>query len=159
MGPKRKWVKVMSQYAELYVGIDVAKRSLEVALSSGESWTVSNEAAAIRKLVAELVRRKPALVVMEASGGYSEVWLALLAAAIATARVNPRDTHHFAQANRQLAKTDRLDARGLTLFAAQVRPRPDVAPSAAAERLQELVGGASSWSGCSRLNATASSRR
>ncbi len=140
-GPNRKWVKMMSQYAELYVGIDVAKRSLEVALSSGESWTVSNEAAGIRKLVAELVRRKPALVVMEASGGYErEVWLALLTAEIPTARVNPRDTHHFAQANRQLAKTDRLDARGLTLFAAQVRPRPDIAPSAAAERLQELVG-------------------
>ena len=131
----------MSQYTELYVGIDVAKRTLEVALSSGESWTVSNEAAGIAKLVAELVRRKPALVVMEASGGYERgVWLALLAAEIPTARVNPRDTHHFAQANRQLAKTDRLDARGLTLFAAQIRPRPDVAPSAADERLQELVG-------------------
>src|ERR1700730_8298747 len=94
--PNRKWVKVMSQFTELYVGIDVAKRSLEVGLSSGESWTVSNAAAGIGKLVAELVRRQPALVVMEASGGYErEVWLALLAAGIATARVNPRDTHHF----------------------------------------------------------------
>ena len=48
--------------------------------------------------------------------------------------------HHFAQAHRQLAKTDRLDARGLMLFAAQMRPRPDVAPAAADERLKELVG-------------------
>jgi transposase len=140
-GPKSKWVKVMSQYAELYVGIDVAKRTLEVALSSGEIFSVDNEDAGISQLVEDLVKRAPALVVLEASGGYEcKVWLALLEAGIATARVNPRDTHHFAQAHRQLAKTDRLDARGLMLFAAQIRPQPDVAPAAADERLKEMVG-------------------
>jgi transposase len=140
-GPKSKWVKVMSQYAELYVGIDVAKRTLEVALSSGEIFSVDNEDAGISQLVEDLVKRAPALVVLEASGGYErKAWLALLEAGIATARVNPRDTHHFAQAHRQLAKTDRLDARGLMLFAAQIRPQPDVAPAAADERLKEMVG-------------------
>ncbi len=140
-GPKSKWVKVMSQYAELYVGIDVAKRTLEVALSSGELLSVVNDDAGIADLVQDLVKRAPALVVLEATGGYErKVWLALLEAGIPTARVNPRDTHHFAQAHRQLAKTDRLDARGLMLFAAQMRPRPDVAPAAADERLKELVG-------------------
>jgi len=131
----------MSQYAELYVGIDVAKRTLEVALSSGELLSVVNDDAGIADLVQDLVKRAPALVVLEATGGYErKVWLALLEAGIPTARVNPRDTHHFAQAHRQLAKTDRLDARGLMLFAAQMRPRPDVAPAAADERLKELVG-------------------
>jgi transposase len=131
----------MSQYAELYVGIDVAKRTLEVALSSGEIFSVDNEDAGISQLVEDLVKRAPALVVLEASGGYErKAWLALLEAGIATARVNPRDTHHFAQAHRQLAKTDRLDARGLMLFAAQIRPQPDVAPAAADERLKEMVG-------------------
>jgi len=138
--PGRKWVKVMGQYTELFVGIDVAKRTLEVALSSGESWTVNNDAAGVARLVKELARRAPALVVLEASGGYErEVWLALIEAGVPTARVNPRDTHHFAQAHRQLAKTDRLDARGLVLFAAQIRPQPDAAPGAADERLKELV--------------------
>jgi transposase len=140
-GPKNKWVKVMSQYAELYVGIDVAKRTLEVALSSGELVSVVNGDAEIAGLVQDLVKRAPALVVLEATGGYErKLWLALLEAAIPTARVNPRDTHHFAQAHRQLAKTDRLDARGLMLFAAQMRPRPDVVPAAEDERLKELVG-------------------
>jgi transposase len=139
--PKRKWVKVMGQYAELFVGIDVAKRKLEVALSSGENWSIDNDDRAVRALVKELVGRVPALVVLEASGGYErKVWLALLEAGIPAARVNPRDTHHFAQAHRQLAKTDRLDARGLVLFAAQVRPQPDLAPSGADERLSEMVG-------------------
>ena len=138
--PGRKWVKVMGQYTELFVGIDVAKRTLEVALSSGESWTVNNDAAAVAGLVKELARRAAALVVLEASGGYErEVWLALLEAGVPVARVNPRDTHHFAQAHRQLAKTDRLDARGLVLFAAQIRPQPDALPDAADEQLKELV--------------------
>jgi len=138
--PGRKWVKVMGQYTELFVGIDVAKRSLEVALSSGESWAVNNNAPGVARLVKELAARAAALVVLEASGGYErEVWLALIEAGVPTARVNPRDTHHFAQAHRQLAKSDRLDARGLVLLAAQVRPQPDAAPGAADEQLKELV--------------------
>ena len=80
-------------------------------------------------------------MVLEATGGYERnVWLALLEAGIPTARVNPRDTYHFSQAHRQLAKTDGLDAGGLMLFAAQMRPRPDVAPAAEDERMRELVG-------------------
>ena len=111
LGPGRKWVKVMSQYAELFVGIDVAKRTLEVALSSRERLTVVNDDTGVAKLVRDLVKRAPALVVLEATGGYErKVWLALLEAGIPTARVNPRDTYHFAQAHRQLAKNDGLDA-------------------------------------------------
>lgn len=140
-GREKQWVKVMNQFAELYVGIDVAKRTLEVALSSGEIFSIDNDNAGICQLSRDLVKRAPALVVLEASGGYErKVWLALLEAGIATARVNPRDTYHFAQAHRQLAKTDRLDARGLMLFAAQIRPAPDLAPAAADERLKEMVG-------------------
>jgi len=88
--PGRKWVKVMNQYTELFVGIDVAKRTLEVALSSGESWRVNNDAAGVARLAQELAARAPALVVLEASGGYErEVWLALIEAGVPTARVNP----------------------------------------------------------------------
>ena len=140
-GREKEWVKVMNQYTELYVGIDVAKHTLEVALSSGEVFTIDNDDAGISGLSRDLVKRAAALVVLEASGGYErKVWLALLEAGIATARVNPRDTHHFAQAHRQLAKTDRLDARGLMLFAAQIHPAPDLMPAAADERLKEMVG-------------------
>ena len=140
-GREKEWVKVMNQYTELYVGIDVAKHTLEVALSSGEVFTIDNDDTGISRLSRDLVKRAAALVVLEASGGYErKVWLALLEAGIATARVNPRDTHHFAQAHRQLAKTDRLDARGLMLFAAQIHPAPDLLPAAADERLKEMVG-------------------
>jgi transposase len=51
----------------------------------------------------------PALVVLEATGGYEEELLAvLIAAGIETRRVNPREVHHFARAAGQLAKTDRV---------------------------------------------------
>src|SRR5580658_9554934 len=70
-GPGRKWVKVMSQYAELFVGIDVAKRTLEVALSSGERLSIVNDDAGIAKLVQDLVKRAPALVVLGPPAGTS----------------------------------------------------------------------------------------
>ena len=44
----------------------------------------------------------------------------------------------FAQAHRQLAKTDRLDARGLAEFAAKMGPAPTAPP--ADEELKALVG-------------------
>jgi transposase len=110
---------------KVYVGIDIAKHSLEVAVSTGECFTVANDDAGIAQLVQRLAAAKPVLVVMEASGGYErQSWVALWEAGLPVALVNPCDTYHFAQANRQLAKTDRLDARGLMWFGAQVQPRP-----------------------------------
>ncbi|MGH9486276.1 MAG: IS110 family transposase [Terriglobales bacterium] len=124
---------------EVWVGIDVGKRQLEVALSTGAGFTLDNDEAGVAELVSRLGAAAPALVVLEASGGYEQqAWIALWEAGIPAARVNPRDTYHFAQANRQLAKTDRLDARGLAQFAAKMRPEPTAPP--ADEELKALVG-------------------
>ncbi len=121
------------------VGIDVSKRSLEVATET-ESFSVANDEQGLEQLVARLLPLDPELVVLEASGGYEkEAWLALWSAGIKVACINPRDTYHFAQARRQLAKTDRLDAQGLRLFGAQIKPAPTPVPSEADQELQELV--------------------
>ena len=102
----------------LFAGIDVAKDTLAVALSSGQEWSCANDARGITLLVERLEAANPALVVLEATGGYEEELLAtLMAAGIETRRVNPREVHHFARAAGQLAKTDRIDARMLALFA------------------------------------------
>ena len=85
--------------------------------------------------------------------------MALLEARIPTARVNPRDTHHFAQAHRQLAKTDRLDARGLMLFAAQMRPGPTSPPPRRMSGSKSWWPGATSLRRCLRQNTTVISRR
>jgi transposase len=105
---------------ELYVGIDVAKDSLEVATSGGESFGASNDAAGIAQLIKRLLKLSPALVVLEASGGYERALLVeLVAAKIDCARVNPTEVRYFARMKRQFAKTDRIDAKVLAAFAAQ----------------------------------------
>jgi transposase len=105
---------------ELYVGIDVAKDQLEVATSSGESFSASNDAAGRAQLIERLLELSPALVVLEASGGYEQALLVeLVSADIGCARVNPVDVRYFARLHRQFAKTDRLDAGVLAAFAAQ----------------------------------------
>jgi transposase len=130
----------MKVQQQMFVGIDVSKLYLEVALSSGAGFAVSNDPAGVAELVRRLRAVAPELVVLEASDYERAAWLALWEAGLAVARVNPRDTYHFAQARRQLAKTDRIEARALCEFALRVRPAPNVPPAAAAEELRVLVG-------------------
>src|SRR5208282_236970 len=106
---------------ELYVGIDVAKDTLEVATSGGESFSAINDAAGRAQLIERLLKLNPALVVLEASGGYEQALLVeLVAVDIDCARVNPVDVRYFARMHRQFAKTDRLDASSW-------RPLPSIA--------------------------------
>lgn len=120
-GPRSR--TVMAEAGKVYVGIDVAKATLEMALSNGECFTVANDDAGIALAMARLQAAAPVLVVLEATGGYErQAWVTLWEAGLPVALVNPRDTYHYAQANRQLAKTDRLDARGLMRFGIQVQP-------------------------------------
>jgi transposase len=65
----------------LFAGIDVAKDTLAVALSSGQEWSCANNARGIALLVERLEAANPALVVLEATGGYEEELLAALIAA------------------------------------------------------------------------------
>ena len=94
--------------------------------------------------VAALVRRLaalgPALVVLEASGGFEAVVLAALAAAgLPVVAVNPRQVRDFARATGRRAKTDALDAQVLARFAATVRPPQRPLPDAATQALRALV--------------------
>ena len=69
-------------------------------------------------LVEQLCDRPVELVVLEATGGYEMPAAAALAeAGIPVVVANPRQVRDFARATGQLAKTDRIDARVLALFA------------------------------------------
>lgn len=131
----------------VFVGVDVSSQTLEVA-SSGElkTWQVANDATGLEALVSRLLELKPALTVLEATGGYEfEAACALQAAGLAVAVVNPRTARDFARAMGALAKTDALDARMLAAFARVLHQHPErqrfVKPLADAElqRLQALV--------------------
>ena len=131
----------MPAAAPMFVGIDVAKAELVIALRpSGDRWTVANDEAGIPTLVKRLRRPAPALVVLEATGGYERAAVAALAAAkLPVVVANPRQVRDFARATGQLAKTDRIDADTLALFAERVRPDPRALPDEAARALDALL--------------------
>jgi transposase len=124
-----------------YVGIDVAKAHLDVAVrSTGEHWRLTNDDPAIAGLVTRLKELQPALVVLEATGGFERaVTAALAAAGVSVAVVNPRQVRDFAKATGKLAKTDRLDAQTLAHFAEAVRPIPRPVPTEQAQELAAML--------------------
>jgi transposase len=108
-----------------YVGIDVAKDTLEVAASTdrARTWRIVNSPEGWAALAQQLADLRPVLIVLEASGGY-EVGAATAVALAGwpVAVVNPRQVRDFAKACGILAKTDALDAHVLVAFAARVQP-------------------------------------
>ena len=124
-----------------FVGIDVAKATLDIAVRpSGEHWSAANDDGGIPALVQRLRPLAPALIVLEATGGFETAVVAALAAAGLTVVVaNPRQVRDFAKATGQLAKTDVLDAQVLALFAERVRPEPRPLPDEAVRGLDALL--------------------
>lgn len=124
-----------------YVGIDVSKRRLDVALGvGGELLAVDNDPVGFAVLVEKLSGLEPERIVIEASGGYETALVGELAAAgLAVVVVNPRQVRDFARALGQLAKTDRLDAQVLALFAERVRPPLRALPDELERELKALM--------------------
>ncbi len=124
-----------------YVGIDVAKDRLDVHVRpTGESFVVSRDSAGLAMLIERLQTVPPALVVLEATGGFETMVAAAIGAAgLPLAVVNPRQIRDFARATGKLAKTDALDAAAIAHFAEAVRPEARPIPSEQAQLLGELV--------------------
>lgn len=123
-----------------FVGVDVSRDHLDVALRPGQPFRLPNDTAGQAALVARLAPLSPALVVMEATGGLEVPALAALAAAgVPVAAVNPRQARDFARATGRLAKTDRIDAEGLAHFAEAIRPGPRPLPGPEQRALDALV--------------------
>ena len=124
-----------------YVGVDVAKDRLDVlCLPAGTAFAVPNDQAGIAGLVARLTALAPALVVLEATGGFEYPLAAALALAkLPAAVVNPRQARDFARATGRLAKTDTIDAHTLALFAEGVRPPVRPLPDDDARALDALM--------------------
>ena len=124
-----------------YVGIDVAKAQVDVAVRPIDNrWVVANDEAGVRELVAQLKPLDPALVLLEASGGLELPLVAdLVAESLPVVVVNPRQVRDFARATGKLAKTDSLDAAILAHFAEAVQPPVRPLRDAEAQALNSLV--------------------
>jgi len=126
---------------EHFVCIDVAKDRLDIHVRpGGESFAVARDGDALAVLVKRLQTLAPALIAIEATGGYETVVASALAAAqLPLAVVNPRQIRDFARATGKLAKTDRLDAAAIAHFAEAIRPPARPIADAQAQALGELV--------------------
>ncbi len=127
--------------AAVYVGIDVSKARLDLALGlAGELLSAANHASGIAALRERLLSLAVARVVLEASGGLETALVAELGAAgLPVVVVNPRQVRDFARATGQLAKTDALDARVLALFGERLRPELRALPTEQERELKALV--------------------
>jgi transposase len=125
----------------MFIGIDVSKARLDVAIRpSAEKLSVSNNEAGIQALVTRLSEIKPALIVLEATGGLERsVSGALGSAQLPVVVVNPRQVRDFAKALGQLAKTDRIDAEVLARFAEAIRPPLRPLPDKVSLELRALI--------------------
>lgn len=115
---------MLNKKSKCFIGIDVSKQQLEVAAHQRDyRFRCANKVKAFGALVAELISWRPALIVLEATGGLeTRVVRALHTAGLPVVVVNPRQVRDFAKALGQLAKTDRLDACVLAHFASALKP-------------------------------------
>src|SRR5712671_4073863 len=121
---------VVSSNDGIWIGIDVSKAHVDVAVFGGRQWRETTESTGLLRLTTELVEVGATLAVLEASGGYEVVVAAALAAAgVPVAIVNPRQVRHFGRATGILAKTDRLDARVLAALRLSCSPNRGLCPT------------------------------
>jgi transposase len=115
--------------ATVYVGVDVAKATLQVH-RQGRQTELRNAPAAQAKLCRQLKMLPAVQVICEATGGYErDVVQALHKAKIPVSVVNPARVRAAAQAQGQRAKTDRIDAAMLSDYGQRYQPQPTPAPS------------------------------
>lgn len=126
---------------EKYVGIDVSKRFFDVCVGvNGKVMHFDYTIEQVKKCVEVLKDFEPALVVMEATGGYEiQLASALQENGLPVAIVNPRRIRDFAKAVGQMAKTDKIDAAIITMFASALKPPKAEKVGANARRIRAMT--------------------
>ena len=123
----------------LYVGLDVAKATLQIHLQ-GKQLTFPNTPAGHVRLCKALAAVPGAQVVCEATGGYeTPVVRALHAAQIRVSVVNPARVLHATQAQGLRAKTDPCAAAALTDYGQRFQPPATPPRSRVQTQLEALV--------------------
>ncbi len=136
--------KVSSKHSaatQVYVGIDVCKKWLDVAVHPvGQVVRLENAAQGFKQLTRLLSSYRVAAIVLEATGKlHRAAHRALHEAGLPVTVVNPLRSRLFAESTGALAKTDRLDAKLLAVMAEAVKPGVTAPLSDLMESLQELM--------------------
>lgn len=127
--------------AKTYVGVDVAKETLDIAVHPRQKTKpFRNSEAGINGAVIYIKGLAPTLVVMEATGGLEmSLAAALGASGIPVAVVNPRQVRDYAKSMGKLAKTDTIDAQVMADFAAAVHPEPRPLTDSQTQQLKDIL--------------------
>lgn len=119
----------MLEEKKIYIGVDVSKTTLDVFILPIQKYMqFNNDSDGIKKLVSKVQQLfTDALIVMEATGGYeAPLSQAMSQASMNVCVINPRQIRDFAKATGRLAKTDKVDAEIIALFANKIEPKPNV---------------------------------
>ena len=124
-----------------FVGIDVSKDRLDAFVHPlGQAFAVARNGEGLAQLVARVQALAPALIAVEATGGFETIVAATLAGAgLPIVVVNPAQVRHYAQALGRRAKTDPIDAFVIARFAEATRPMPRALPDETTRLLADLV--------------------
>lgn len=127
--------------ATVYVGIDVAKDQLVIAVHPTQvCWETTNEQKAFPPLARRLLALRPTGIIVEATGRYHQpLARALAGQGLPVSVVNPRQVRQFAAASGRLAKTDVIDAHVLANYGQVFQPAPRGVRDAEAQELHDLV--------------------
>lgn len=125
--------------APVYVGMDVAKATLQVHLN-GHQFEFKNDATGHAQLSKRLAKLSRPHVVCEATGGYERSVVATChKAKILVSVLNPAHTLAASQAQGKRAKTDPCDAAALTDYGQRFQPEPTAAVPPAVREITELT--------------------
>jgi transposase len=111
---------------KFYVGIDVAKKKLDIAINTQPPLIqCTNDETSLKSLLKQLPAKKHTLIVLEASGGYEKLAANYLREKkYNVAVVNAKRVRDFAKASGKLAKTDSIDARMIMSYGKAFNPAP-----------------------------------
>lgn len=123
------------------VGIDVSNKKLDVhVLPDGERFSVPRDASGIDELIGRLSPLVPAVIAVEATGGFERVVAAGLAAALLPlVVVNPAQVRAFANSLGRRAKSDPIDAEVIARFVEATKPAIRPLPDEETQLLSDLV--------------------
>lgn len=119
------------------IGIDVSKHKLDI-WSNGQLITIENNELAIKSVFEPMDRG--AKIVMEATGKYHRLAHATLEfLGFPVMIINPFQSRHFAKAMKVLCKTDKVDAKVLSMYAERMEFKSTPTLDAEESELQELL--------------------
>jgi len=108
------------------VGVDISKSTLEVAFSyDSNTETYANDDNGIKKLVREIKKIRPRLVLMESTGRYGRKLISGLDRSKVPYKLeNPKRIRDFSKACGKMEKTDKIDAKMISFAGEKLDLQP-----------------------------------